>query len=52
VGLAFAVDAPVSAGLAAFAALVGLVLKGLWFNRWLRLGVALDLGVVGAVLAG
>jgi hypothetical protein len=31
---------------------VALALKGLWFNRWLSLGVALDISVVVAAAAG
>ncbi|MGW0758449.1 hypothetical protein ACWD1Y_18580 [Streptomyces sp. NPDC002814] len=35
---------------AILAASVGLVLKALWFNPWLSLGVLLDAGVITAVL--
>ncbi|AZQ39483.1 hypothetical protein EJ357_43675 [Streptomyces cyaneochromogenes] len=34
---------------AVLAASVGLVLKALWFNPWLSLGVLLDAGVIAAV---
>jgi hypothetical protein len=34
------------------AAAVGLTLKALWFHPWLSLGIALDLGVLAAVLGG
>ncbi|MFI9152585.1 hypothetical protein [Streptomyces sp. NPDC053367] len=34
---------------AVLAATVGLILKSLWFNAWLSLGVLLDLGVLTAV---
>jgi hypothetical protein len=46
---ALAIDAAMWAGLAAAGALLGLTLKALWFNPWLSLGVALDLGVLVAV---
>ncbi|MEV0173566.1 hypothetical protein AB0I00_20915 [Streptomyces sp. NPDC050803] len=35
---------------AVIAACAGLLLKALWFNPWLTLGVLLDVGVVAAVL--
>ncbi|WP_327341434.1 hypothetical protein [Streptomyces europaeiscabiei] len=35
---------------AVLAAAVGLVLKALWFNPWLSIGVLLDFGVITAVL--
>ncbi|MFI7413422.1 hypothetical protein ACIBU0_32575 [Streptomyces sp. NPDC049627] len=34
---------------AVLAATVGLVLKSVWFNAWLSLGVLLDIGVIAAV---
>ena len=49
-GSAYAFDAGVWTLFAAAGAVVGLVLKGLWFNRWLSLGVALDLAVLVAAL--
>jgi hypothetical protein len=48
-GCALALDTTAWTSLAVLAATVGLVLKGLWFNRWLSLGVVLDLGVIAAV---
>src|SRR5687767_8189916 len=48
-GAAVAVDASVWAALAVGGAVTGLVLKGAWFNRWLTLGVLLDLGVLVVV---
>jgi hypothetical protein len=50
-GVALAFDLPVWVGLASAGALAGLLLKTLWFNPWLSLGVALDLGVLLAVAA-
>lgn len=50
--IAGAATAAQSSGWAAatvLAASVGLVLKTLWFNHWLSLGVLLDTGVVAAV---
>ena len=48
-GCALALDITAWTSLAVLGATVGLLLKGLWFNRWLSLGVALDLGVIAAV---
>src|SRR5688500_5381694 len=50
-GVALAFDLPVWVGLASAGALAGLLLKTLWCNPWLSLGVALDLGVLLAVAA-
>ena len=47
-GFALAIDAAAWTALAMLAAAVGLALKGLWFNRWLSLGVALDIAVLVA----
>lgn len=47
-GAALAVGATAWTALAMLAAVVGLVLKGLCFNRWLSLGVALDVAVLVA----
>jgi hypothetical protein len=43
-----ALGASWAVGVAVAAALLGLVLKGLYFHPWLSLGVLLDLGVVSA----
>ena len=51
-GIALALDVAVWSVLAVLGAVVGLLLKGLWFNRWLSLGVALDACVLFAVAAG
>jgi hypothetical protein len=51
-GVTLALDASAWTSLAVAGATVGLLLKGLWFNRWLSLGVALDVGVMAAVAAG
>jgi hypothetical protein len=40
------------ASVAGLAALLGLVLKGLWFHPWLTLGVALDIAVAVAAVVG
>ena len=48
-GVALALDLPVWVGLAAAGAVAGLLLKILWFNPWLSLGVVLDLGVLLAI---
>ncbi len=45
-GLMVALGAGSRAAVAGLAALLGLVLKGLWFHPWLSLGIALDLAVV------
>lgn len=50
--VALAVDAAAWTTFAVLGAGVGLVLKGLWFNRWLSFGVALDVAVIAAVAAG
>ncbi|PWI13258.1 hypothetical protein DI272_03265 [Streptomyces sp. Act143] len=49
-GLATAVQSSGWAAAALTAAAVGLLLKTLWFNPWLSLGVLLDAGVITAVL--
>ena len=49
-GAAAATQAEGWATAAILAASVGLVLKALWFNPWLSLGVLLDIGVITAVL--
>jgi len=41
-----------AAGLAAAGAVTALVLKGLWFNTWLTVGVALDIAILLAVATG
>lgn len=46
--VAVALGASWAAGLAVAAALLGLVLKGLYFHPWLSVGVLIDLGVVAA----
>lgn len=50
-GAAAAVGSPGWATAAFAAACTGLVLKALWFNPWLSLGVLLDAGVLAAVLS-
>ena len=45
-GVALAFDASAWRSLAVLAAAVGLALKGLCFNRWLGLGVVLDIAVM------
>jgi hypothetical protein len=47
-----AVDVPAWSVMAVMGAAIGLVLKLLWFNPWLTLGVALDVAVIAAVVAG
>ncbi|MFJ2238055.1 hypothetical protein [Streptomyces sp. NPDC087859] len=49
-GAAAATQADGWATAAALAASVGLVLKALWFNPWLSLGILLDIGVITAAL--
>ena len=49
-GLAVALGSGWAIALAAGAALVGLALKVLFFNRWLSLGVLLDAAVLSAAL--
>lgn len=49
-GLMVAIDAPAAAAVAGLAAVLGLVLKGLWFHPWLTLGVALDIAVAVAAV--
>src|SRR5688572_14157599 len=39
------------AGIAAFAGVLGIALKALWFNPWLSLGLALDIAVLVAAAA-
>ncbi|MEV6619123.1 hypothetical protein AB0N31_35775 [Streptomyces sp. NPDC051051] len=51
-GAAVAVQSGGRPAAALLAACVGLLLKTLWFNPWLSLGVLLDVGVVVAVLTG
>ncbi|MFE1443417.1 hypothetical protein [Streptomyces sp. NPDC058739] len=51
-GAATAAHSPEWPAAAVLAACSGLLLKGLWFNPWLSLGVLLDMGVVAAVAAG
>lgn len=51
-GLAVAVGSGWAVGLAAAAAVLGLSLKALYFNRWLSLGVLLDAVVLSAAVAG
>jgi hypothetical protein len=51
-GLVLVHSAPAAAALAAAGAVSALVLKGLWFNTWLTLGVALDIAVLLAVTTG
>jgi hypothetical protein len=51
-GVAVLVDAPAWVGFAAVAAVVAIALKGLWFNRWLTFGLALDVAVLVAALGG
>jgi hypothetical protein len=51
-GLAVALGSGWAAGLAATAAVVGLSLKALYFNRWLSLGVLLDAVVLSAAVVG
>ena len=49
-GLAVAIDAAWAVPVAVIASLLGLGLKALFFNPWLLIGVALDVGVlVGAL---
>ena len=49
-GIALGLDAGVWAGIAAAAAVMGIALKSLWFNRWLTFGLAVDLGVLAVAL--
>ncbi|MFD5256368.1 hypothetical protein ACFWM5_26485 [Streptomyces bobili] len=49
-GAATAVQSSGWATAALLAATVGLVLKAVWFNPWLSLGVLLDVGVITAVV--
>lgn len=51
-GLVLVHSTSAAAALAAAAAVTALVLKGLWFNTWLTLGVALDIAVLLAVATG
>jgi hypothetical protein len=51
-GVALAVDAQAWTLFAIAGATIGVVLKALWFNPWLSLGVALDVAVVAAATAG
>lgn len=51
-GWAVAIDAAAWTGTAALAAALGIALKGLWFNPWLTLGIALDVAVLAAATAG
>jgi hypothetical protein len=51
-GWLLAFDAAAWTATAAIAAVVALALKGLWFNRWLSLGVALDISVLVAAAVG
>lgn len=48
--VAVALGGSFAVGVAVAAALLGLVLKGLYFHPWLSLGVLLDLGVVSAAV--
>src|SRR5688500_6658787 len=50
-GWSIAVDATFATGIAALAAALGIALKGLWFNPWLSLGIALDIAVLVAASA-
>ncbi|WP_282703523.1 hypothetical protein [Streptomyces sp. CC219B] len=50
-GSAAAVQSGGWAAAALIAASAGLLLKALWFNPWLTLGVLLDVGVITAVWA-
>jgi hypothetical protein len=45
-GLGVASDAPWAVTMAVLASVTGLVLKTLFFNPWLLLGIALDLGIL------
>jgi hypothetical protein len=51
-GIAVAVGAPAWSTLAVLGAAAGLVLKALWFDRWLSVGIALDLAVIAVVAGG
>ena len=51
-GVSVAVDAAAWSALAAVGAVVGLALKGVWFNRWLSFGLALDVAVLVAIAQG
>ena len=51
-GFMVAIEAPTAAAVAGLAAVLGLVLKGLWFHPWLTLGVALDIVVAVAAVQG
>lgn len=48
--VAVAIGGSWAIGIAVAAALLGLVLKGLYFHPWLSVGVLLDLGVLSAAL--
>ena len=51
-GIALDLQTSAAAGLVAAAAVTALVLKVLWFNTWLTLGVAIDLAILAAVATG
>jgi hypothetical protein len=51
-GWTVALDVDAWMGVAALAASLGLVLKGVWFNTWLVYGIALDVAVLAAVAVG
>ena len=51
-GLMVAIKATNSAAVAGIAAVLGLVLKGLWFHPWLTFGVALDIAIAVAAVLG
>ena len=50
-GWALALDVAAWTGAAAAAAVLALVLKGVWFNPWPLYGIALDVGVLAAIAA-
>ena len=51
-GWGIALDVAAWTAAAAVAAILGLALKGLWFNPWLLYGIALDIGVLAAIATG
>ena len=51
-GLAVDLGVGAAASLVAAAAVTALLLKVLWFNTWLSVGVAIDVGILVAVAAG
>ena len=51
-GWMLAINATTWAAVAGIAAVLGLVLKGVWFHPWLTFGVAIDIAIAVTVLVG